>query len=87
MQARLNGSRALGWAYRGRKRPALDVNCDRNNQEKETKENLKELRGNKMHQGIVQHSCKPSNEEKNDDVQLDEAATGSATATATAREG
>ena len=40
-----------------------------------------------MHQGIVQHSCKPSNEEKNDDVQLDEAATGSAATTAMAREG
>ena len=61
------------------------MDCDRNNQEKQTKENLKELRENKMHQGVVQPSCKPSDEEKNDDVQLDEAATGSATATA--REG
>jgi hypothetical protein len=50
----LNGSNCDG------KRPALDVNCDRNNQEKQTKENIKELREIKMHQGVVQPSCKPS---------------------------
>jgi hypothetical protein len=31
------------------------MDCDRNN-EKQTKENIKELRENKMHQGVVQPS-------------------------------
>jgi hypothetical protein len=36
------------------------VDYDRNNEEKQTKENIKELREIKMHQGVVQPSCKPS---------------------------
>jgi hypothetical protein len=31
------------------------MDCDRNN-EKQTKENIKELRENKMHQGVVEPS-------------------------------
>jgi hypothetical protein len=37
------------------KKTVLDMDCDRNN-EKQTKENIKELRENKMHQGAVQPS-------------------------------